>query len=137
VNPEHAARFKREARAIAALNHPHICTLHDVGADYLVMDLVEGSALRGPMPVQEAVRFAVEIADALATAHARGIIHRELKPGNIMLTKSGVKLLDVGLAKVERAAAGDETATQTQVGTVMVAAAYMSPERAAGKPVDA
>ncbi len=137
LHVEHGDRFARESRSIAALNHPHICQLYDVGPNYLVMEFVEGSALRGPMPAEEAVRLAVEIADALDTAHARGIIHRDLKPGNILLTKSGVKLLDFGLAKLESPGAGDETATQTQAGTVVGTAPYMSPEQASGKPVDA
>src|SRR5262249_38300464 len=80
-------RFEREARAIAALNHPHICTLYDVGPDYLVMEMVEGKPLGGPLPVDEAVRLAIQIADALDTAHRRGIVHRDLKPANILLTK--------------------------------------------------
>src|ERR1700720_3103172 len=100
-------RFEREARAIAALNHPHVCTLHDVGPNYLVMELVKGETLaarvdKGPLPAEMVVRYGVQIADALAEAHAHGIIHRDLKPGNIMLTKTGVKVLDFGLAKFAR-----------------------------------
>src|SRR5712692_6379462 len=83
-------RFEREARAIAALNHPHICTLYDVGPNYLVMELVEGKPLKGPLPLDQALRYGSEIADALAAAHAKGIVHRDLKPGNIMVTKAGV-----------------------------------------------
>jgi len=94
-----SGRFEREARAIASLNHPHICTLHDVGPNYLVMELVEGHPLKGPLPLQNALRYAVQIADALDAAHRQGIVHRDLKPGNILLTKAGVKLLDFGLAK--------------------------------------
>src|ERR1700756_4381082 len=97
-------RFHREARAISSLNHPHICTLHDVGPNYLVMELCEGETLatrlrRGKLSVQETIRYGAQIADALDAAHAKGITHRDLKPGNIMLTKSGAKVLDFGLAK--------------------------------------
>ena len=94
-------RFEREARAVAALNHPRICTLHDVGPNYLVMEYIDGRPLQGPMPIAEALRLAVQIADALDAAHRKGIVHRDLKPGNILVTKSGVKLLDFGLAKME------------------------------------
>jgi len=127
-------RFEREARAVAALNHPHICTLYDVGADYLVMEFIEGETLRdrirnGPLPIEEALGYAAQIADALAEAHAHGVVHRDLKPANIMLTRNGVKVLDFGIARMT-APIGD-TATQTMgiVGTP----AYMAPEQAAGK----
>src|SRR6185369_1269616 len=93
-------RFQREARAIAALNHPHICTLYDVGPDYLVMEFVEGAPLKGPIPISEALLYADQILDALDTAHRKPIIHRDLKPANIMLTRRGVKLLDFGLARI-------------------------------------
>jgi len=97
-------RFEREARAIAALNHPHICTLYDVGPDYLVMELVEGETLaarlkRGTLSLEHTVEYGAQIASALAAAHARGIVHRDLKPANVMLTKSGVKLLDFGTSR--------------------------------------
>src|ERR1700736_350192 len=92
-------RFEREAQAIAALNHPNICHLYDVGPDYLVMELVDGKPLSGPLPAAEAVRFAIQVADALDAAHRKGITHRDLKPGNILVTKAGVKLLDFGLAR--------------------------------------
>src|SRR3954465_11058844 len=92
-------RFEREARAVAALNHPNICTLYDVGPDYLVMELVEGVPLKGPLPTEKAVEYAGQILDALDSAHRKGVIHRDLKPANILVTKQGIKLLDFGLAK--------------------------------------
>ena len=138
---EHSARFAQEARAIAALNHPHICTLYDVGPDYLVMEYIEGGTLKGPLPVEEAVRLALEIADALQAAHSKGIVHRDLKPGNILLTTSGVKLLDFGLAKVQlgNQPSADVDATlrqQTQAGEILGTAGYMSPEQIQGQAVD-
>src|SRR5215471_2481571 len=87
-------RFEREARAVAAPNHPNICTLHDAGPNYLVMEHIEGSVLKGPLPLDQALRYASQICDALDAAHPKNIIHRDLKPGNILVTKSGVKLLD-------------------------------------------
>ena len=131
----HGDRFTQEARAIAALNHPHICVLHDVGPDYLVMEYLEGAPLRGPLSVDDALRVAMEVVDALDVAHAKGIIHRDLKPANILMTSTGAKLLDFGLAK--NAADAAEGATQTMAGTVLGTAAYMSPEQAQGLPADA
>ena len=129
-------RFEREARAIAALNHPHICTLHDVGPDYLVMEFLEGETLaqrlkRGKLSTEETLRFGEQIAGALAAAHGKGIIHRDLKPANIMLVKSGVKVLDFGLAK------GEQDETLTAPLAVMGTPGYMAPEQREGKPVDA
>ena len=125
-------RFRREAQVLSALNHPHICTLFDVGADFLVMELIEGETMHarlrgGPLPPADVGRLGAQIADALAEAHAKGVTHRDLKPGNIMLTRSGVKLLDFGLAS----AAGAETLTQT--GAVMGTPAYMAPEQFQGQ----
>ena len=131
----HSARFEQEARSIAALNHPHICTLYDVGSDYLVMEYVEGEPLRGPLPPDDALRLARQIAEALEEAHSKGVIHRDLKPDNILKTRSGIKILDFGLAKL--IATDDSEATRTIEGTVVGTAAYMSPEQAQGKPVDA
>ncbi|SPE34424.1 Serine/threonine protein kinase [Candidatus Sulfopaludibacter sp. SbA6] len=128
-------RFEREARAIASLNHPNICTLHDVGPNYLVMELVEGETIaqrleQGPMPVAMVCHYGLQIGAALAEAHAKGIIHRDLKPGNIMIAKSGVKVLDFGLAKSGQ----DETVTACRM--VIGTPAYMAPEQREGKPAD-
>jgi serine/threonine-protein kinase len=130
---DHAARFEREARAIAALNHPHICQIYDVGPDYLVMEYVEGAPVKGPMPLENAVRVALQVASALEAAHAKGIIHRDLKPANILESAAGAKLLDFGLAKRTES---EPDATQTIEGTVAGTAAYMSPEQARGEPLD-
>src|SRR6476659_1607932 len=130
-------RLDREARAIAALNHPNICTIHDVGPDYLVMEYLEGGPLGSPVPVENAIRMALQIAAALEAAHAKGIIHRDLKPGNIFVTAAGVKLLDFGLAKLKTDPDGlDPTMSLTQPGTVIGTVAYMSPEQAQAKPLD-
>ncbi len=144
-------RFEREARSIAALNHPNICTVHDVGPNYLVMELVEGRTLaesirKGSLPVEEAIAIARQVAAALAAAHERGIIHRDLKPANIKITPSGtVKVLDFGLATVARPAyaSGDAPAVSastftaaTMPGIIMGTVGYMSPEQAKGNSVD-
>jgi Tol biopolymer transport system component len=108
-------RFEREAHAVASLNHPHVCTLHDIGPNYLVMEYVEGGVLRGPLPLAQALGYAVQICDALDAAHKKGIVHRDLKPANILVTNSGIKLLDFGLAKFSppKANAIKSSATKT------------------------
>ena len=136
VDQQFSARFEGEARAISSLNHPHICTLYDIGPNYLVMELLEGETIatrlkNGPLPVDEALRSAAQIAAALADAHERGIVHRDLKPGNVMLTKSGVKGLDFGLATWE----GDDSITGSPM--VMGTPAYMAPDQRESKPSDA
>ena len=93
----HRGRFEQEARAIAALNHPHICQIYDVGPDFLVLEYIEGKPLEGPMPLDQALRIAVQIAEALEAAHARNILHRDLKPRNVLVGAAGVKLLDFGI----------------------------------------
>jgi serine/threonine protein kinase/Tfp pilus assembly protein PilF len=130
-----SARFEREARAISSLNHPNICTLHDIGPNYLVMELVEGQTLaallkNGPLPTATALLYANQIAAALNEAHAKGIIHRDLKPGNIMIGKSGVKVLDFGLARIGQ----EEAITGSQM--ILGTPGYMAPEQREGKPAD-
>jgi serine/threonine-protein kinase len=140
-------RFEREARAIAALNHPNICTLYDVGPDYLVMELVEGEAPKGPMPLAQALDIARQIADALKAAHEKGIVHRDLKPDNLRITPEGkVKVLDFGLARLGNAPQDSPprshdsptliSVAATQAGIILGTASYMSPEQARGKPAD-
>jgi serine/threonine protein kinase/Tol biopolymer transport system component len=133
-------RFEREARAIAALNHPNICQIYDVGPNYLVMEFIEGAEPTGPMPLDEALRIARQIADALEAAHDKGITHRDLKPGNIKIKPDGtVKVLDFGLAKVTAAPSGSGensptlTMGMTQAGMILGTASYMAPEQARGK----
>ena len=101
-------RFEREARAVAALNHPHICQLYDVGPNYLVMEYIEGQPLRAPLPLDQALKYGAQICDALDAAHRKGIVHRDLKPDNILVTKTGVKLLDFGLARIGPAVTADD-----------------------------
>ena len=132
------SRFQSEARAIAAINHPHICQIYDVGPDYLVLEYLQGEPLGAPVTRDEAVRLASQIADALHAAHERGILHRDLKPANVMVVRQGgtphAKLLDFGVARLT---SEDPDATRTVVGEVMGTPAYMSPEQAAAKPLDA
>src|SRR6202142_249809 len=147
-------RFEREAKTIASLNHSHICTLYDTGhqddIDFLVMEYIEGEKLaqrlmKGPLPIQQVLQFAIEIADALDKAHRKGITHRDLKPGNIMLTKSGTKLLDFGLAKLAQEAAPVTPLSQlptmqnaiTSEGTILGTLQYMAPEQVEAKEGDA
>ena len=148
-------RFDREAKTIASLNHPHICVLHDIGhedgTDYLVMEYIEGETLaqkltKGALPLEQTLQYAIEIADALDKAHRKGITHRDLKPGNIMLTKTGTKLLDFGLAKLKQEAAPVSvqlsdlpTASDplTAQGTIVGTLQYMAPEQVEGKEADA
>ncbi len=140
---DYLARFQREAQALAALNHPNIAAIYGLEGNAIVMELVEGETLRGPLPLKEALPIARQIAEALEAAHDKGIIHRDLKPGNVMVTASGVvKVLDFGLAKgVERSSisgANSPTLTMraTEAGLILGTAGYMSPEQAAGKAVD-
>jgi Tol biopolymer transport system component len=156
ASPELQRRLEREAKAVSQLSHPHICTLYDVGregeTDFLVMEYLEGETLahrleQGPLPLDQALRTAGEIADALDKAHRQGVVHRDLKPGNIMLTKSGAKLLDFGLAKLREASSGEgagiESALPTQArplteeGKIVGTYPYMAPEQLEGKAADA
>ncbi len=154
ASPEVRARFEREARTISQLNHPHICTLFDVGhqdgTDYLVMELLEGETLahrleKGALPAAEVLALGTQIADALDRAHRAGVVHRDLKPGNVMLTKSGAKLMDFGLARTALAAAAPGTLTEsptvsrplTAEGTIVGTFQYMAPEQLEGCEADA
>lgn len=152
VLPEHIAqreearaRFEREARAVASLNHPNICTLHDIGPNYMVMELIEGETMaariaKGPIPLEQAISYAVQIGDALDRAHRAGVTHRDVKPQNIMVTRDGVKVLDFGLAKSGgRTGPTEETLTKvlTTEGTMMGTPQYMAPEQFEGREADA
>ena len=145
-------RFEREARAVSSLNHPHICTLYDIGKQdsihYLVMEHLEGETLaarleKGALPLEQTLQYAIQIADALDKAHRQGVVHRDLKPGNLMLTKSGAKLLDFGLAKLQAvdtptnlSALPTEQADLTAEGTILGTLQYMAPEQLEGKEAD-
>ncbi|MDQ6799279.1 MAG: serine/threonine-protein kinase [Acidobacteriota bacterium] len=143
-NAQFKLRFEREAKTISQLSHPNICTLYDVGENYLVMELLDGESLadklaKGPLPLEQVLRYGVQIADALDKAHRAGIVHRDMKPANIMITKSGAKLLDFGLAKVG-APIDLDGATQhkplTQEGTILGTLQYMAPEQLEGEEAD-
>ena len=155
-NPGFRQRFEREARAISKLSHPHICTIHDVGneagVEYLVMEFLEGETLanriaKGPLPLEQVLRHGIEIADALEKAHRHGVVHRDLKPGNVMLTKSGVKLVDFGLAKLDLPAPGSVAHSLSDVptqgdmglsaeGSIVGTLHYMAPEQLEGGEAD-
>jgi serine/threonine protein kinase len=155
ANPESRQRLDREARSISKFSHPHICALFDIGhqdeVHFLVMEYLEGETLerrleRGPLPIAQALRHAIEIADALEKAHHLGVVHRDLKPGNIMLTKSGVKILDFGLAKFKPEAApiaialtemATETRKLTVEGMLVGTLQYMAPEQLQVEQADA
>src|SRR5262252_856687 len=152
TDPVRKQRFEREAKTISNLNHPHICVLHDIGSqdgvDYLVMECVEGETLakrleKGPLPLEQVLKLGAQIADALDKAHRSGVVHRDLKPGNIMLTSSGAKLLDFGLAKPAAPVLTGATLTaatplspMTEEGTIVGTFQYMSPEQIEGKELD-
>src|ERR1700746_3632484 len=151
-DPLRKQRFDREAKTISSLNHPHICVLHDIGSQdgisYLVMECVEGETLakrleKGPLPLEQVLKYGMQIADALDKAHRCGVVHRDLKPGNIMLTATGTKLLDFGLAKPSVTVATEATLTVTtpnspvtEQGTIVGTFQYMSPEQVEGKELD-
>src|SRR5438132_5013944 len=147
-------RFEREARTISSLNHPHICTLYDVGrqddTDFIVMEYLEGETLadrlkKGPLPIDQAMAYAIQIADALDKAQRLGVVHRDLKPGKVMITASGAKLLDFGLAKLTPPAGRGALQTQSQMptnapltlqGTILGTLQYMAPEQLEGEDTD-
>src|SRR5215469_2187409 len=151
-DPARKLRFEREAKTVSALNHPNICSLFDVGSqngtDFLVMECIEGESLaqriaRGALPVEQVLKIGAEIADALDKAHRSGVVHRDLKPGNIMLTKTGAKLLDFGLAKPATSPISGATVTNTgasspvtEQGTIVGTFQYMSPEQVEGREID-
>src|SRR5260370_202422 len=139
LKAEFSDRFEREARTIAALNHPNICQLSDIGPNYLVMELIDGVPLKGPLPVQKAVEYAGQILDALDAAHRKGIVHRDLKPANILVTRQGIKLLDFRLAKQAFRVKGDAptVAALSVEGQIAGTLQYMAPEQLLGKDADA
>src|SRR5262252_1034699 len=151
-DPVRKQRFEREAKIISSLNHPHICVLHDIGhqggIDYLVMECVEGETLakrltKGALPLDQVLKYGAQIADALDKAHCKGVVHRDIKPGNIMLAETGAKLLDFGLAKPVSPLVSGMTLTadtpraaMTEEGTILGTFQYMSPEQIEGKELD-
>jgi TolB-like protein/Tfp pilus assembly protein PilF len=138
ADPDRVRRFQQEARAVAALNHPNICQIHDVGPGYLVLEYVDGLPPQGPLATDKTLKIAVQIASALDAAHRRGILHRDLKPGNMLVTADGtVKLLDFGLARLVGPESGASDLTRTSDGVVPGTPAYMSPEQAGGEALDA
>src|SRR6202047_2461945 len=153
-NPDAKQRFDREARSISSLNHPNICTLYDVGqqdgVDFLVMEFLEGETLadrllKGPLPPDQVLKCGIQICDGLEKAHRNGVVHRDLKPGNIMLTKTGAKLMDFGLAKETMSPSSDGSALTavaggqplTVEGMIVGTLQYMSPEQLQGHEADA
>jgi eukaryotic-like serine/threonine-protein kinase len=151
ASPTQLERFRREARSIGRISHPHICTLHDVGEQdgvpFLVMEYLDGETLserleRGAIPIEQAIPFAIQIAEALSALHDRGVIHRDLKPSNVMLTAGGVKLLDFGLAKLrdgeyaEVVTEPTKSLSLTDPGSIVGTLPYMAPEQIEGQPVD-
>src|SRR5262249_30189453 len=160
AQPEWRQRFEREAKTISTLNHPHICVLHDVGQqdglDFLVMEFLEGETLaqrlaKGPLPLDDVLEYAIQIGDALDKAHRQGVIHRDLKPGNVMITKSGAKLLDFGLAKLkdpptresvsrvplsQLATRAPQSQALTERGALIGTLQYMAPEQLEGKDAE-
>src|SRR5687768_10593908 len=147
-DPEWRRRLEREARAVSSLSHPNVCPLFDVGnhngVDYLVMEYLEGETLatrlqRGALPTEQVLRYGAEIASALAAAHRRGVVHRDLKPGNVMITRGGARLLDFGLAKPALPLAGVEVTASAPItahGSIVGTYPYMSPEQVEGRDVD-
>jgi serine/threonine protein kinase len=129
-------RFEREARAVAALNHPHICTLYDVGPNYLVLEFLEGKPWQGPLRPETAIQHAIQITDGLHTAHRQGIIHRDIKPENLLMTASGIKIVDFGIAKRKEPAAGESTASDTVTSEHQIPGTlrYLGPEQLEGQP---
>jgi serine/threonine protein kinase len=152
-DPQRREGFRREARAISSLTHPHICTLYDVGeqngVDFLVMEHLTGETLwqrllRGALPIEDVLRIGAQLADGLDAAHRQGLVHRDLKPANVMLTPSGAKILDFGLARWHNTDSGETpnvgatgTPTLTQIGSVVGTVQYMAPEQIEGRPTDA
>ena len=135
----HPARFEPEARAIADLNHPHICTLYDIGTSpdgsgYLVTEYIDGAPLTGPLPLADALRLAAQIAEALGAGHGKGILHRDVKPANVLVTASGAKLLDFGLGRLKATTYTDLTRLVERAALGI--ASYMSPEQVQAKPLD-